>query len=225
MGKSKKNAPPKAQRLGKADQKVNQNKSFYTAAVMTVTAILSIGISIGIGIVTRLSDTLAPSDSAPSHVINSDDQYKESTQFWISEVIDRVHYSAMTHEKLKQEYFIQRRPVVIVGAYADSQLTEGVNEKEWLWEGMKRRFGSTELETRVMGGNKGCTSTGLCEGRNITIRELFDDYFLTEKRKKRKPPYPHDIQLETAISAMFREYKKLALFAENLLLPLNDGKI
>jgi hypothetical protein len=50
-----------------------------------------------------------------------------------------------------------------------------VNDEDWGLEGMKRRFGNAKLETRVLGGTKGCTGTS-----QITIKELFDEYFLNK---------------------------------------------
>ena len=156
--------------------------------------------------------------------IDSDVLYREAFGLWPkSKSVDRVPFSEMTHAKFIDQYMVHRRPVVIVDMYANNPLTEGVNDKEWGWEGMKRRFGHVKLETRILGGFKGCTSTGLCEGRTITIKELFDRYFLNKRKNQKKVPYPHDIQLETVLPEMFQVYQKHAFFAENLLLPVNSG--
>jgi hypothetical protein len=127
-------------------------------------------------------------------------------------------------------YMRHRKPVVLVGAYSHHNLTQGVNEDEWGWEGMKRKFGHVKLPTVVRGlQNKGgvnrCQGIGLCEGR--------DEYFLNENRQcgnekqheTRMAPYPHDLSLEKTLKEMYDVDQKPLFFVENLLLPLREGGI
>lgn len=201
-------------------KKKRRGTSYSSAAAVACIAIaITVLSSHGIH---RLGDLIFPSDVLEE--TSSDDKYREAMQLWNSEPIDRIPLSIMTHAKFIQEYVSQRKPVVITGAYADSPLTEGVDDESWGWEGMKRRFGDVKLETRILGGTKGCTSTGLCEGKTVTIKELFDEHFLNKGGdRKRAVPYPHDIQLETVLPDMFAAYQKHAFFAENALLPMNSG--
>jgi hypothetical protein len=199
-----------------------QDKSVYSSAILVVCIAIALSLLTSYDML-RFSNVGSILESDVSSQMTADEKYEEAMQLWNSQPVDRVPFSEMTHEKLMQQYIVHRKPVVITGAYADSPLTEGVDDESWGWEGMKRRFGNVKLETRVLGGTKGCTGTGLCEGKTVTIKELFDEYFLNEKRNVKRVPYPHDVQLEVVIPEMFETYQKHAFFGENLLLPLKVG--
>lgn len=202
-------------------QAKHQTKSLY-ARVASATASLA-------ALIATVNPHHVSASSSCSAAPNSDEQYNQPLQLWKSKTVDRVPFAEMTPSRMKK-YMRHRRPVVIVGAYAHSNLTEGVNDEEWGWEGMKRKFGHVELKTVVRDteySNK-CQGTGLCEGRNITVAQLFDEYFLNhqcgETQRTKKLPYPHDLSLESTIPDMFDVYQKPAFFVENLLLPLREGK-
>ena len=200
-------------------QKKRQCTSFYSVVVSLAIAIIAAAETHAV-----CASQHNKSDSCSAVATESDKEYNEALRLWKSKEVNRVPFSEITLPKI-HEYMRRRLPVVIVGAYAHSNLTEGVNDGEWGWEGMKRRFGHIELETKVWGMDRSnkCTSTGLCQGRNITVRELFDGYFLNKPSGKIKVPYPHDLSLETAIPEMFEAYQKHTFFAENLLLTLKEG--
>ena len=200
-------------------RKKRQITSFYSVAA----------IAVSIAIITATNPRVwasqhSESDSCSTSLDESDKEYNEALKLWRSKEVDRLAFSEITLSKINK-YMRRRLPVVIVGAYAHSNLTEGVNDEDWGWEGMKHRFGDIELETKVWGmdGSNKCTGAGLCQGRNVTIRDLFDGYFLNKFPGKKKVPYPHDLSLETAIPEMFEAYQKHAFFVENLLLPLKEG--
>ena len=173
-------------------------------------------------------DTTGTCKNAPGDAI-----FQQSLNEWKGTMVDHVPYDEMTHDRFFAEYQVKRKPVVIKGIYASSPLTEGINDEEWGWQAMRDRFGHVELENRVTSNvsKKGCTGTGLCEGEPIQLRDLIDQYFLNEnsgngsgKREKKNSPYPHDIELKKFLPSMFEIYQKPSLIAENLLLPIKNGK-
>jgi hypothetical protein len=199
-------------------QPKRQTRSSYAKAVTAVT--------LGALIVALSPHHVSASNSCSA--LDSDEQYNQPLQLWKSKRVQRVPFAEMTPSRMTN-FMRHRRPVVIVGAYADSNLTEGVNDEEWGWEGMKRKFGHVELKTvvRTAEYSSKCQDTGLCEGRNTTVAELFDEYFLNrqcgEKQQTHKVPYPHDLSLEQTLPGMFDVYQKPSFFVENLLLPLREG--
>jgi hypothetical protein len=214
-------SPPSAIIMGiSSTQPKRQTEPSYVKAVTAVS----------LGALTAAFSPHHVSASNSCSALNSDEQYNQPLQLWKSKPVHRIPFAEMTPSKMIN-YMRHRRPVVIVGAYADSNLTAGVNDEEWGWEGMKRKFGHVELKTVVQdtGHSNKCQGAGLCEGRNITVAELFDEYFLYhqcgEKQRTSEVPYPHDLSLEDTLPGMFDVYQKPSFFVENLLLPFREGKV
>eukprot|EP00581_Thalassiosira_minuscula_P011892 CAMPEP_0183728352 /NCGR_PEP_ID=MMETSP0737-20130205/27790_1 /TAXON_ID=385413 /ORGANISM="Thalassiosira miniscula, Strain CCMP1093" /LENGTH=635 /DNA_ID=CAMNT_0025960263 /DNA_START=22 /DNA_END=1929 /DNA_ORIENTATION=- len=137
----------------------------------------------------------APSDTAIKTKISSDNEFQQAIEAWNGTLIDHIPYENLTYRQFVSEYQIKRKPVVIRGMHADSPLTEGVDEANWGWKAMRRRFGNVVLDNRIegtsgqrKGGEEeggavdrtmvGCTGLGLCTGNPITLASLFDEYFL-----------------------------------------------
>mmetsp|Transcript_10348 Transcript_10348/g.22176 ORF Transcript_10348/g.22176 Transcript_10348/m.22176 type:complete len:576 (+) Transcript_10348:53-1780(+) len=165
--------------------------------------------------------------------------FQTSLRAWNGTLIDRVPHDEMTYQRFVKDYQSKRRPVVVTGMYAASPLTEGVDDAQWGWPALRDRFGDVTLETRVAskeesnsGQKRGCSGTGLCEGRPIRLGELLDRFFLNPRHDDdddddddaSAAPYPHDLELKEVLPEMFRVYRKPSLVAENLLLPLKAGR-
>jgi hypothetical protein len=222
MAKKKRSSPTKATKRANEGQK-HHNPIYTNAAIIALLSIVSGSWYCIQNRAYQVIDSLILPEKATSVLYDSDGRFNEAVHAWSAQLVDRIPFDEMSTYTFIHEYLVPRIPVVIVGAYADSPLTEGVRDDLWGWEAMKERFGTVQLENRVLGGSKGCTGTGLCEGKLITLEELFDKYFKGSNHGK-AAPYPHDIQLETTIPEMFDAYQKLDLFIENMLLPLKGGK-
>mmetsp|Transcript_26886 Transcript_26886/g.56437 ORF Transcript_26886/g.56437 Transcript_26886/m.56437 type:complete len:423 (+) Transcript_26886:58-1326(+) len=114
--------------------------------------------------------------------------FQTSLRAWNGTLIDRVPHDEMTYQRFVKDYQSKRRPVVVTGMYAASPLTEGVDDAQWGWPALRDRFGDVTLETRVAskeesnsGQKRGCSGTGLCEGRPIRLGELLDRFFLNPR--------------------------------------------
>ncbi|KAL7472216.1 hypothetical protein ACHAXS_012549 [Conticribra weissflogii] len=159
--------------------------------------------------------------------------FQESVLAWNGTVIDHVPFADMTFRRFVRDYQSKRKPVVLTGTYAASPLTEGVDDARWGWRALRDRFGDVVLETLVTGGHRdgGCSGTGLCEGPPVRLGDLLDRHFSSgpsdadhDDDAADAAPYPHDIELKAVLPDLFRAYRKPALFAENLLLPLKAGR-
>lgn len=153
-----------AMRINRTQTK-RQRRSVYARLASAVAASLALVIfTVNLHHVSasRIQDQVQSSNSCSAATPSSDDQYNEPLQLWRSKQVDRVPFAEMTSSRMNK-FLRRRRPVVIVGAYAHSNLTQGVNEQECGWEGMKRRFGHVELTTVVRGMERSnrCQGTGL----------------------------------------------------------------
>ena len=234
------------QKPAPSSQRKRRNSLLHSSTSLTVIACLTAAISLIAQttppLIVHASTEDDPSSSTsnsecPSSSTDSEQSYNEAVlQAWpSSKQIDHIPFSEMTHSRIVHQYMRRRRPVVIVGLYEQSQLTSGVNDTYWGWEGMQRHFGHVELETKVWGwdgsSSKNCTSGGLCIDDNVTLYDLFQDHFLNKheqqqvvnNKREKKVPYPHDISLENTLPEMYSVYRKHAFFVENWLLPLSEG--
>ena len=205
----------------------SQKTSSLVSSNHVVVAVVGIGIAL-----TSLAIKHRKTDPSVTSKKREDEVFLDAVKAWDGNLIDRVPYDEMSHERFFEDYQRKRKPVVIAGMYADSPLTEGVDEKHWGWKAMRDRFGDVLLENRVERSlsEKGCTGTGLCQGEPIKLRDLLNGHFLdTEgdydsQQENIHAPYPHDIELKKFLPDMFDAYRKSSLFAENLLLPIKNGK-
>lgn len=139
---------------------------------------------------------------------------------WNGKEVDHVPFENMTMHRFREEYQKQRRPVVITGVYKDSPLLT----EAWGWQALRDNFGYIELENRIKRDNRhperniGCAGIGLCKGQPILLQDLMDKYFLREPTDPESAPYPHDTELRKAMPPMFKVYKKLSFFVDNMLL-------
>lgn len=157
--------------------------------------------------------------------------FESSLRAWNGTLIDHVPRDEMTYQRFVKDYQSKRRPVVVTGMYAASPLAEGVDEARWGWRALRDRFGDVTLETRVAtkegAGKDKCSGTGLCAGPPVRLGRLLDRHFSNSNRDSAASddaPYPHDLELKKVLPEMFQAYRKPALVAENLLLPLKAGR-
>ena len=146
------------QKPAPSSQRKRRNSLLYSSTSLTVIACLTAAISLIAQttppLIAHASTEDDPSSSeCPPSSTDSDQSYNEAVlQAWpSSKQIDHIPFSEMTHSRIVHQYMRRRRPVVIVGLYEQSQLTSGVNDTYWGWEGMQRHFGHVELETKGMG--------------------------------------------------------------------------
>lgn len=167
---------------------------------------------------------LRPSEPSEEDWIRSWQVNPETAQ------VDRVPFSEMTHEKLRENYLFPRRPVVLEGAYANSPLVN-----EWSFESIRAAYGDVHIPSFMIpaqkGHNTGCSFTGLCKNEDgMSLSKMFDETFLRPLEERKRlirmgvpQPYPHDLDLQNMLPGMFQVYRKLSFFAENIRLVATRG--